>query len=100
MTEPFKPLAAALGPRFADLERRTQAALDLTARVRSALPDPVKDHVVSATYRGDTLVVLTDSAAWCPYVRYAQAALRDALRGTSETQFTKLKVKVGRRESG
>jgi hypothetical protein len=99
MAESFKPLATALGPLFADLERRTQATLDLAARVRNALPEPVKDHVVSATYRGETLVVLTDSAAWCPYVRYAHAALKEALRGTHETQFTKLKVKVGRGES-
>jgi hypothetical protein len=98
MSEHFKPLTAGLGSLFAGLERRVQANLDLTARVRAALPGPEKEHIVSASYRGNTLIVLADSAAWCAHVRYAQQPLLDQLHAAGETQVTKLKVKVGRKE--
>ena len=84
---------------FADLERRVQATVDLTAQVRTALQGAEKDHVVSVTCRGETLVVVTDSAAWCPRIRYAQQQVLEALARNSETRFTKLKVKVGRKSS-
>lgn len=96
MSDRLKPLSDGLGPLFADLERRVQASVDLTARVREALSGPEKDHVVSASCRGETLVVLADSAAWCPHIRYAQQQLLEHLRAAGETHFTKLKVKVGR----
>jgi Protein of unknown function (DUF721). len=89
-------MSETLGPLFTQLERRVQATVDLTAKVKAALPGPEKDHVISASYREDTLVVLADSAAWCPHIRYAQQELLSRLREAGETQFTKLKVKVGR----
>jgi hypothetical protein len=55
--------------------------------------------VLSASYRGDTLVVLADSAAWCPQIRYAQALLLELVRSSGENKVTKLKVRVGRRAS-
>jgi len=97
MSDRFKHVAADLGPAFADLERRVQAAVDLTSRVRTALQGSEKDHVVSVNCRDDTLVVLTDSAAWCPRIRYSQHLVLEALRASGETRFTKLKVKVGRK---
>ena len=100
MSDRFKHLAAGLGPLFADLERRVQSTVNLAERVRAALPGPEKDHVVSASYRGDTLVILADSAAWCPHIRYAQQQLLEQLNAAGETQFTKVKVKVGRKGGG
>jgi hypothetical protein len=97
MADRFKPLTDGLGPLFADLERRVQATVDLAERVRAALPDPEKGHVISASYRDDTLVVIADSAAWASHIRYAQAQLLEQLRAQGETQFTKVRVKVGRR---
>jgi hypothetical protein len=96
MSDRLKPMSDALGPLFTDLERRVQANVDLTAKVRAALSGPEKDHVISASYRDDTLVILADSAAWCPQIRYAQRELLDKLRKAGETQVSKLKVKVGR----
>jgi hypothetical protein len=96
MSEPLKPLSHGLGPLFANLERRAQATIDLAARVRTALPGPEKDHVVSASYRDETLVVMADSAAWGARIRYAQHELLAALQAAGETQFTKVRVKVGR----
>ena len=97
MSERFKPLSETVGPLFAQLEQRVQAHVELTERIRAALTGPEKDHVVSASCRGDTLVVLADSAAWCPQIRYAQAQLLELLTGSGEKQVTKLKVRVGRR---
>jgi hypothetical protein len=97
MSERFKPLSETVGPLFAQLEQRVQAHVELTERIRAALTGPEKDHVVSASCRGDTLIVLADSAAWCPQIRYAQAQLLELLTGSGEKQVTKLKVRVGRR---
>ncbi len=95
----MKPFADGLGPLFANLARRAQASSDLTTKVQAALDGEEKDHVISASYRGDTLVVVADSAAWCPHIRYAQATLFERLRVAGETQFTKMKVKVGARNT-
>jgi hypothetical protein len=100
MSDRLKPLSEGLGTLFENLERRAQATVDLAARVREALSGPEKEHVVSATYRAETLVVLADSAAWATHIRYAQQDLLAQLRATGETRFTKLKVKVGRRVAG
>ena len=97
MSDRFKHVAADLGPLFTNLEQRVQSALDLTERVRTALQGAEKHHVVSVSCRDDTLVVLVDSAAWCPRVRYSQHQVLEALRASGETRFTKLKVKVGRK---
>jgi hypothetical protein len=97
MSDRFKPLGESVGPLFALLEQRAAAHAELTERVRAALDGPEKDHVVSASCRGDTLVVLADSAAWCPQIRYAQARLLELLNQASETGITKVKVRVGRR---
>ena len=97
MSDRFKHVSETLGPLLADLERRVQSTVDLTMLVRTALQGAEKDHIVSVTCRDDTLVVLADSAAWCPRIRYAQQQVLDALRAGGETRFTKLKVKVGRK---
>ena len=97
MSERFKPLSETVGTLFAQIEQRVQAHVELAEKIRAALPGPEKDHVVSASYRGDTLVVLADSAAWCPQIRYAQAQLLELLNRSGETKVTKLKVRVGRR---
>jgi hypothetical protein len=92
----LQPILSGLGSRIAELEQRAQKTIELAEKVRAALPEPEKLHVVSASYRADTLVVLMDSAAWCPRVRYAELELRDRLVAAGEMQFTKLRVRVGR----
>jgi hypothetical protein len=99
MSDRFKHVAEDLGALFSDLERRVQSTVDLTVQVRTALQGAEKDHIVSVTCRDDTLVVLADAAAWCPRIRYAQQQVLAALRGSGETRFTKLKVKVGRKSA-
>jgi hypothetical protein len=99
MSDRFKHVAEDLGRLLSGLERRLQSTVDLTVQVRTALQGAEKDHIVSVTCRDDTLVVLADSAAWCPRIRYAQQQVLDALHASGETRFTKLKVKVGRRSA-
>ena len=96
MSDRFKPLSAGLGPLIADLEKRAQAAHDVTSRLRAVLPSPEKEHFLSASYRDDTLVVSMDSAVWCSRVRYDQKALIEALHAAGETRVTKIRVRVGR----
>jgi hypothetical protein len=96
MTKGPTSLADILRGGLKDLEQRATAAAQLAERVRAALFGPEKDHVVAADARKGTLVVVMDSAAWCPHVRYAHRELLEALNRSSETQFTKLKVKVGK----
>jgi hypothetical protein len=90
------PLSAGLGPQIAALEQQAKAALGLLNRVRQALPEPDKTHVLSASYHEDTLVVTADSAAWCTHLRYQENALRERLVTLGEKPFTVLKVRVGR----
>jgi len=97
MADQLKPLTEGLGPLFRNLERRVQATVDLAARVRDALDSPEKDHVISASCRETTLVVIADSAAWASRIRYLQEQVLERLYTQGETQFTKLRVKVGRK---
>jgi hypothetical protein len=96
MTKGLTSLADILKGGLKGLEERAHATERLADRVRAALQGPEKEHVTGASDRGGTLIVLMDSAAWCAQVRYAQQTLLDALNRGSETQFTKLKVRVGR----
>lgn len=96
MSDKLRAFADGLGPRIAALEERAKAVLALSDKVRAALPEPEKNHVVSASYRDDTLVVSTDSAAWCGHIRYQEDLLRERLAAAGEKPFTQLKVRVGR----
>nr|MBO2488903.1 hypothetical protein [Gammaproteobacteria bacterium] len=96
MSDRFKPISEGLGSLLARLEEGARARADLTARVREVLPEPEKGHVLSVTYKDDTLVVLVDSAAWATHIKYAQNQLLARLRAAGETRFTKVKVRIGR----
>jgi hypothetical protein len=95
MSGPLQPLSVALGGRVADLEAQALKAFKLTDVVRAALPDPEKNHVLSASYRDESLVVSTDSAMWTARIRYLEESLRNELVKAGEKPFTKLKVRVG-----
>jgi len=96
MPASLQPLSAGLGARFDALEQQAKAALALVDKVRSALPEPEKSHVLSAGYHDEALVIAADSAAWCTRIRYQEDRLRERWRGLGENQFTNLKVRVGR----
>jgi hypothetical protein len=95
MSGSLQPLSAALGSQVAELEARAKRALNLTDLVRATLPGPEKNHVLSASYRDDLLVISMDSAMWTAQVRYQEDGLRRGLGAAGEKPFTKLKVRVG-----
>ena len=97
MSSAFQPLGFSLPAKVADLEKRAKAALSLTEQVRASLPEEQKSHVLSASYRDETLSVTMDSAAWCPQVRYGAEGLLERLKANGGPEFAKLKVRVGRR---
>src|SRR3954470_9104728 len=97
MTDRLKPIGDGLGALFSQLQQRADATQVLAQKVRAALPGNEKEHVISASYREDSLIIVVDAAVWSARVRYAQEALRKALEAAGEKPFTKLKVRVGRR---
>jgi hypothetical protein len=96
MVDELRQLTQGLGPSFATLEARTRVMMELSEQVRAALTGDEKAHVISASYRGSTLIVIADSAAWSTHIRYAQEQLLERVRGPSDMRFDKLRVRVGR----
>ncbi|MFL6575906.1 MAG: DciA family protein [Povalibacter sp.] len=99
MSEFLKRMGEGLGPLFSDLERRTRETLDLTAKVRRCLGENEKEHLISATYDDETLVIVTDSSAWASRIRYGQEQLLAALRDQGESKGSKVRVRVGARSA-
>jgi hypothetical protein len=94
MSGSLKSLFGGLGSALDALARRAVAAQTLTDKVRAKLPEPLQAHLVSATRRGDDLVVIMDSGAWTPRVRYAENALKASLAAEGEPVAGKVQVKV------
>lgn len=96
MSDPLKPLLSGLDPGIARLAEKAAAVASLTVKVQQFLPEALRPHVVSASRRGDDLVVIVDSAAWSARVRYAGARLKEQLAAKGEAVAGKVRVKVGR----
>ena len=96
MSGPLKPLSELLSSGFSRLAEQAEAARDLTERVRRVLPEELRAHVLSASRRGDELVVRVDSAAWSAQVRYAGPRLIEALQEPAQRDFARVRVRVGR----
>ena len=94
MTNRLKPLLGNLGAGFDALARRAETAQSLTDKVRLELGEALRPHLVSASRRGDDLVIIMDSAAWTPRVRYAARTLKASLEQSGEPTIGKLLVKV------
>lgn len=95
MTNPLKPILAGLGPKLAQFEQQAQERLQLRDQVRAALPAPEKDHVLSAAYDKDTLIITADSSVWSARLRYCEAELRTQFARMRGKEFAKLRVRVG-----
>ena len=94
MTDRLKPLFGGLAPGLAGLEKKAAAAQSLTETVRLGLAEALRPHLVSAARRGDNLVVIMDSAAWTPRVRYGAQSLKERLESGGEPPIDKVVVKV------
>lgn len=64
------------------LAQRAERMAGLTERLREALPEPEKQHLVAASVSADTnqLNVTADSAAWAARLRYVADDLLVAAR--------------------
>jgi hypothetical protein len=98
MPDSLKPLFGGFSPGLDALARKAKAAGSLTEKVRLELAEALRPHLVSASRRGEDLVVIMDSAAWTPRVRYAARALKARLEAEGEPKVGKLLVKVRGRE--
>lgn len=96
MKSPLQPLLFKSDGLLANLERRAAEVLNLTGKVKQALPDPERHHVIAAAYHEETLVITTDSAAWTAQIRFAIDDLRKYLSANGEKTFVNLRVRVGR----
>ncbi|MGI9246473.1 MAG: DciA family protein [Steroidobacteraceae bacterium] len=94
MSDPLKPLFGGLMPGLAALAGKAAAAQTLTDKVRLELAEGLRPHLVSAARRGEDLVVIMDSAAWTPRVRYSARQLKARLEQGGEPKIGKLLVKV------
>jgi hypothetical protein len=94
MTDALKPLFGSLSPGLDALARKARSAGSLTDKVRLELAEALRPHLVSASRRGDDLVVIMDSAAWTPRVRYAARSLKARLEAGGEAAIGKVRVKV------
>jgi len=68
--------------------------VSLRQHVADCLPADLAPHVSGANLRDDTLVLITDSAAWAPRLRYAGPALRELLVQRHAIHARKVTVKV------
>ena len=101
MSDPLKPiLPDSLTAGLERLARQAAASSSLTERVRVALPEPLRPHVLSAVRREADLVVIVDSAAWSARVRYAGRKLAETLQAAGEPRVEKVRVKVRGPEKG
>ena len=94
VADALKPLIGGLTPNFEALARKAQAAASLTEKVRLELGEALRPHLVAAARRGEDLVVIMDSAAWTPRVRYGARALKARLEAGGEPPIGKVRVKV------
>jgi len=94
MSDPLKPFSSTLPDSVERLARRARAAETLAAKVRGALPELLRPHVIGAARRGEDLVVIVDSAAWSARVRYAGRWLNESLVKSGEPAFDRLTVRV------
>lgn len=100
MDNPLKPILAGLEAKLGAFEQRARARQTLLEKVRAALPAPENEHVISAAYEKDQLVIAADTAVWCDRLRYCQDTLLAGLAATGERSVTKLKVRVGQLHPG
>ena len=94
MPDALKPLFGGLSPGLDALARKAKASQSLTEKVRLELAEALRPHLVAASRRGEDLVVIMDSAAWTPRVRYAARSLKARLEQAGEPSIGKLRVKV------
>jgi len=92
-----RPLSELLSDSRSSLGKLAAGAaqrVSLRQQVKTCLPAELAPHVSAANLRDDTLVLITDSAAWAPRLRYAGPGLRELLARRHAIHARKITVKV------
>ena len=82
------------GNDFSQLVERARQAGELDARVRMLLPEILAAHVTGAVLHDDTVVILTDSAAWASRIRFHAPELVAQLAPRYDGAVARVRVKV------
>jgi hypothetical protein len=96
MRRDLKPLFADLDGDLLALARSARAAESFASLVRQFLPENLRPHVMTATRRGEDLVIVVDSAAWAARVRYCGRGLRKQMEAAAQPVAGRIRVRVGR----
>lgn len=75
------------------LDRAARLAA-ISSDLAAVLPSPMRQHVGLANIRGETVVMVADSAAWATQLRYMQHAVLERLREHHRLAVHRLTVKI------
>jgi hypothetical protein len=81
---------SALGRLVAGAAKRKS----LIMQVKSCIDPELSEHLIGVNVKDDTLILLSDSAAWATRLRYAGPALCTQLSEQFELTLHKVQVKV------
>jgi hypothetical protein len=87
-------LGDVLGPQMARLAAQAQQRASLADVIKAALTPQIRPHVLGASWRKTTLVVMVDSGAWTAQVRFAEEDIRRHLKEANEPDCERLWVRV------
>ena len=90
----IKELLESGGPRLTALNTQAAARGQALEHVRTALPAPLSDAVVSAGVVDGQLTVGVASAAWAARLRYATETLSLRVGTSLGIKITRVKIKV------
>ena len=76
------------------LKAGAEAASQVLAAVRSALPGEVANHVYGAQLKQGRLTVVVDGAGWATRVRYAALEIAPTVGATIGGEVTAVRVQV------
>ena len=78
---------SALAQRAAEMDHLAQS-------IRTALPNPLGEHVIAANLRDETVIVVTDSPVWASRIRFYSQEILARINTDASDQVANLAVKV------
>jgi hypothetical protein len=87
-------LLSGSGKRLSDLKASTQARTRVFDHVRTALPSPLAQSIVSAGLEHGQLTIGVAGSAWAARLRYVTEALRAQVGASMRVDIHKVRIKV------
>lgn len=91
------PLRELIGGPDTPLGRLIQRGIEteaLTDKVRDALPEPLRTHILTASLHGHTLHIVADAAVWAARLRFHEGEIRTSLGPKQGTSLQNIRVRV------